>query len=156
MEDSLAKAGLPGLDDVLFGGVPERGPYLVAGEPGTGKTTPGLQFLLEGRRTGERSPFVTILRDRHVLERMSTSHGLSLDGLVVEEISPIDVSRAAEDRQSVIDTSPTELSGLMERLRTAIHDASAERVVIDSLSEFRLLTGDMLRYRRESCCCATW
>ena len=149
VEDSLVKAGVPGLDEVLFGGLPKRGSYLVAGEPGTGKTTLGLQFLLEGRRTGERSLFVTISQDRHDLERMSASHGLSLDGLVVEEISPLDVSRAAEDRQSVIDTSQTELSGLMERLRTAIHDAHAERVVIDSLFELRLLAGDMLRYRRE-------
>ena len=55
-----ALTGILGIDDVLAGGLPRNRLYLVEGMPGTGKTTLALQFLLEGRRLGERGMYVTL------------------------------------------------------------------------------------------------
>ena len=148
-EVPLLGTGVPGLDEVLFGGLPSRGVYLVAGEPGTGKTTLGLQFLGEGRRRGERTLFVTISQDRRDLDRIARSHGMTLDAIVVQEVSALSLAHADEDRQSVIDTSAVELSSLMGSLRDAMQRSGAERIVVDSLFELRLLSGDTLGYRRE-------
>ena len=148
-EVSLLRTGVPGLDEVLFGGLPSRGLYLVAGEPGTGKTTLGLQFLDEGRKHGERGLFVTISQDRRDLDRIARAHGMSLDAIVVEEISALSRPHSVEDRQSVIDTAAVELSSLMESLRDAMKRSGADRIVVDSLFELRLLSGDTLGYRRE-------
>ena len=148
-EVSLLRTGVPGLDEVLFGGLPSRGVYLVAGEPGTGKTTLGLQFLDEGCKRGERTLFVTISQDRCDLDRIARSHGMTLDAIAVEEISALSRAHTVEDRQSVIDTSAVELSSLMRSLRDAMKRSGADRIVVDSLFELRLLAGDTLGYRRE-------
>lgn len=148
-DERLVSTGAPGLDEILFGGLPRRGVYFVGGEPGTGKTTLGLQFLIEGVRRGERALFVTLSQDRRDLGRIARSHGFDLAGVVVEEVSALKLARSAGERQSVLHSSDVELSTIMESLHDAIHDARADRIVFDSLFEVRLLSTDPLNYRRE-------
>ncbi len=145
----LSPPGFPELDDVLFGGLPRGGAYLVSGEPGTGKTTLALQFLLEGCRRGERCLFLTISQDRRGLDRIAASHGFDLAGMHVEEVSPLQLARFAGERQSVLDPADVELSSLMGRISDAVGGSGADRIVVDSLFELRLLSGDSLSYRRE-------
>ena len=147
--DALVPMGVSGLDDVLRGGLSSRGLYFVGGAPGTGKTTLGLQFLLEGQRRGERTLFVTMSQDRSDLERIAASHGFDLNGIAIEEISAVNLAPGLGDRQTVIDTSDAELSQAGHKLETLLSNSGAERVVIDSLFEMRLLAHDPLSYRRE-------
>ena len=80
------KTGVPGLDDVLPGGLPANRLYLVEGMPGTGKTTLALQFLLEGSRSGERGLYVTLSETKEELLQVAESHGWSLDGIDLYEL----------------------------------------------------------------------
>lgn len=145
----LVSTGVPGLDEVLHGGLPPRGLYFVGGAPGTGKSTLGLQYLLEGRRRGESTLFITLSQSRRDLERIARSHGFDLDGIQVEEISAVTLAQGAERRQTVLDAADVELSSATDALESLVTRSGAQRVVIDSLFEIRLLADDPLTYRRE-------
>ena len=119
------------------------------GEPGTGKPTMGLQFCAEAPGQGQTAMFLTISQDKRDLERIASSHSLPLDEIQVREISALRLAGGPDDRQSVVDTSDAELSDLMSHVRDAVEESGADRIVIDSLFELRLLAGDMLTYRRE-------
>src|SRR4029078_1497006 len=81
----LAATGIAGLDHILMGGLPRQRVYLVQGDPGVGKTTLGLQFLLEGKERGERSLYVTLSESAEELRAVAKSHGWSLDGIELYE-----------------------------------------------------------------------
>ena len=141
--------GVAGLDDVLGGGLPGGRLYLLEGDPGTGKTTLALQFLLEGARAGERVAFITLSESRLELVASAASHGWSLDGVEVREY--VAAADALSPDGQVTMFRPSEIE-LLETVRHLLHDIETlnpERVVIDSLSELRLLAQDSFRYRRQ-------
>jgi len=142
--------GIPGLDDILAGGlIPER-LYLIDGNPGSGKTTFALQFLLEGARRGEKCLYVTLSETREELEAGAASHGWSLDGLQIVELVPDQQQELQGDGQlTMIHPSDVELSETMSKILAAIERTNPDRVVFDSLSEMRLLAQSSLRYRRQ-------
>jgi circadian clock protein KaiC len=144
------QTGVPGLDDVLAGGlIPER-LYLIDGNPGSGKTTFALQFLLEGVRRGEKCLYVTLSETREELSAGAHSHGWSLDGLEIVELVPDQQQELQGDGQlTMIHPSDVELSETMAKILAAIENIHPQRVVFDSLSEMRLLAQSSLRYRRQ-------
>jgi circadian clock protein KaiC len=144
------RTGVSGLDDILHGGlIPER-LYLVDGNPGSGKTTFALQFLLEGVRNGERCLYVTLSETRDELTEGAASHGWSLKGLDIVELIPDQQHElAGEGQLTMIHPSDVELSETMRKILDAIERASPTRIVLDSLSEMRLLAQNSLRYRRQ-------
>jgi circadian clock protein KaiC len=83
-----SKTGVPGLDDVLNGGLIPHRLYLVDGDPGAGKTTLSLQFLLEGARAGEKCLYITLSETKEELTAGATSHDWSLDGSRSSNSSP--------------------------------------------------------------------
>lgn len=140
--------GVAGLDNVLNAGLPSQHLYLVEGEPGTGKTTLGLQFLRAGVALGEPVLYVTLSETRFELELVAKSHGWSLDGITIFELSsPERLDAAAE--QSVLHPSELELGETMDDIQQRVASLEPKRVVFDSLSEMRLLAQDSLRYRRQ-------
>jgi circadian clock protein KaiC len=147
MAESTAATGIEGLDDILRGGLPRDRLYLVAGDPGTGKTTLGLQFLLEGARTGERGLYVALSETRDELEATARSHGWSLDALEVFELPAEDMLDPSHDT-SVFHPSEIELNERASEILARVAAVNPTRVVFDSLSEMRLLAQSSLRYRR--------
>ena len=142
-------SGVAGLDDVLEGGVPAGRLYLLEGDPGTGKTTLALQFLLDGRRAGERVAFITLSESRVELTASAASHGWSLDGVEIREYVASADALAPEGQVTMFRPSEVEL---LETVRQLLHDIETinpDRVVVDSLSELRLLAQDSFRYRRQ-------
>lgn len=141
--------GVAGLDNVLQGGLPEGHVYLVEGAPGTGKTTLGLQFLLAGQGTGQRrgSLYITLSQTAAELEKIATSHGFDLSDVTIIDLLATEI-RDAERAQSVLHTSEEELARLMQAIEQAVDDHDPDRVVIDSLSELRLVSSSTLRFRR--------
>jgi circadian clock protein KaiC len=143
------RTGIPGLDNILLGGLPKGRVYLVEGDPGTGKTTLATQFVLEGKRQRESCLYVTLSESKAELELGAQSHGWSLDGVTIAEFVPEEASPEGDEPYTVFHPSEVELSTTIKNLIREIEHVSPERVVIDSLSEFRLLTQDATRYRRQ-------
>jgi circadian clock protein KaiC len=146
---AIASSGITGLDDILRGGFTRDHVFLVEGSPGTGKTTIALQFLMEGRRVGERGLYITLSETGDELASSARSHGWSLDGIDVFELLPPESLLDDEQQQSLLYSSDLELGETTKRIFEAFEAANPDRVVLDSLSEIRLLAQSSLRYRRQ-------
>jgi circadian clock protein KaiC len=143
-----ARTGVAGLDDILGGGLPTNHLYLLDGEPGTGKTTLGLQFLIEGVKNGERGLYVTLSESRAELEAVAASHGWSLDGIEIFELSK-DSARDIGESYTIFHPAEVELQQTVDEVLKAVEKHNPLRVVFDSLSEMRLLAREPLRFRRQ-------
>jgi circadian clock protein KaiC len=141
--------GVPGLDSVMAGGYPARHMFLVEGDPGTGKTTLGLQFLMEGVRQGESGLYVTLSETAEELATVAASHGWSLDGIEIFELMPDEEALRPDAQYTVFHPSEVELTSTTQAIFEMVERVKPARVVFDSLSELRLLARDSLRYRRQ-------
>lgn len=137
------------MDDVLAGGLPEDCFYLVQGDPGSGKTTLALQFLLEGVRRGENVFYITLSETKKELLKVARSHGWSLDRIPVLDLSAIEALLTPEAQTTVFHTSEVQLTKVSRLLLDEAARIRPQRVAFDSLSEFRLMAETALRYRRE-------
>jgi circadian clock protein KaiC len=146
---SRASTGVPGLDEILCGGLPIDRIYLVEGDPGVGKTTLALKFLLEGVRHGERGLYITLSESKQEIVTIAESHGWSLDGLDLFELSALEQQMRLEAQNTVFHASDVELTETTRAILAAVDTVKPQRVVFDSLSELRLLAQNPLRYRRE-------
>ena len=146
--DPRLLTGVPGLDSLLDGGLPANRLHLIEGDPGTGKTTLALQFLLEGLRLGETCLYVTLSETAVELTGVARSHGWSLDGLDVFELARPEM-RTAEEQYTLYHPSEIELGEMVKSVLEITDRRRPKRVVLDSLSEMRLLARDPLRYRRQ-------
>jgi circadian clock protein KaiC len=141
--------GVPGLDDVLSGGlVPDR-VYLLQGQPGTGKTTLALQFLFAGRDRGEPVLYITLSETREEILEVARSHGFSLEGVSLYELSTAEETLRLQDVGTMYATSDVELQETMRVLLDEVERVKPTRVVFDSLSEIRLLSQTQVRFRRQ-------
>src|SRR3954447_25560750 len=142
-------SGIEGLDDILNGGLPRDCFYLIQGDPGSGKTTLALQFLLEGVRRGESVFYITLSETRAELLKVARSHNWSLEGIPLLELSAIEQLLRPEAQTTVFHPSEMELTKVSKLLIDEAARMRPARVVFDSLSEFRLLAETALRYRRQ-------
>jgi circadian clock protein KaiC len=148
-ENRLVKTGIRGLDDVLWGGLTPNRVYLIEGSPGSGKTTLSLQYLLEGARLGQKGIYVTLSETRSELVAVARSHGWSLEGLAILELVTPEAELEADNQYSMFQPSDVELNITTRSILTEVERIKPSRVVIDSLSEMRLLAQNPLRYRRQ-------
>ena len=145
----LAATGVNGLDDILAGGLAVGRVFLLEGSPGTGKTTIAAQFLMAGAAAGERTLYVTLSETEDELRATAASHGWSLEGVEIYELSPPESLLDEEQQQSLLYSSDLELGETTKRIFEAFERVRPQRVVLDSLSEIRLLAQSSLRYRRQ-------
>jgi circadian clock protein KaiC len=141
--------GVPGLDDILAGGYPSNRAHLIEGQPGSGKTTLALQFLLDGIEKGESGLYITLSESKRELQAVAASHGWSLDGLAIFELVPPELSIDPGQQQSLLYSSDLELGETVQMVLAEVERVKPARVVFDSLSEIRLLSQGSLRYRRQ-------
>jgi circadian clock protein KaiC len=147
--DKRASSGIATFDDILDGGFVRHRIHLIEGTPGTGKTTLGLQFLLAGREAGERTLYITLSETNDELRSSGSAHGWDLDGIDIFELMPPDADPSGESGQTMFHPSEVELGETMRLLFQQIEQLKPARIVVDSLSELRLLAQSALRYRRQ-------
>jgi circadian clock protein KaiC len=145
----LFATGIAGLDDILGGGLARDHLYLIEGDPGTGKTTIAMQFLMEGARLGQKGLYVTLSESKAELVEIAESHGWSIDGIELFELAPDEKQLNPEFQYTVFNPSEIELSDTTNAVLSEVERLQPARVVFDSLSEMRLLARDSLRYRRQ-------
>ena len=142
-------SGIPELDTILRGGFPNHRVCLVEGVPGSGKTTLAFQFLLEGIRNRESGMYVTFSESEGELQQVAQSHGWSLEGLTLLEIGALSEKLLPDEQYTVFHPAEVELNQTTQRVIDQVNRTKPRRVVIDSLSEIRLIAREPLRYRRQ-------
>lgn len=143
------ETGVPGLDEILRGGLPSNRLYVVEGDPGSGKTTLALQFLLEGVRQGQRCLYVTLSETLEELTDVAASHGWDLKGIDLLELDSIAERLSDEANYTVYHASDVELGETLKRIRAEVEKLDPARVALDSVSELKILSQTAVRYRRE-------
>ncbi|MGV7216614.1 ATPase domain-containing protein [Bradyrhizobium sp. UFLA05-112] len=144
-----ARTGIEGLDDVLGGGLQRGRAFLLEGAPGTGKTTVATQFLIAGAEADECCLYITLSETEDELRAGATSHGWELSAIEVFELIPPENLLDENQQQSLLYSSDLELGETTKRIFEAVERVKPQRVVLDSLSEIRLLAQSSLRYRRQ-------
>lgn len=141
--------GIDGLDYILKGGLPQNRLYLVEGNPGTGKTTMGLRFLLEGERKGEKGLYITLSESKEELIAVGHSHGWNLESLTIQDLTVSGESLTDDSRYTVFHPSEVELDETTRAVLDEVERVKPKRIVFDSLSEMRMLAQNALRFRRQ-------
>ncbi|RYM12336.1 MULTISPECIES: ATPase domain-containing protein [Sphingobium] len=144
-----ALVGIGGLDDILAGGLTRGRVFLLEGSPGTGKTTIATQFLMEGAERGEKCLHVTLSETEEEMRESAQSHGWDLSGIDLFELVPPESLLDEDQQQSLLYSSDLELGETTRRIFEMFQKVKPDRVVLDSLSEIRLLAQSSLRYRRQ-------
>ncbi len=143
------KTGIPGVDDILMGGLPQPALYLLEGDPGSGKTTFGLQFMLEGAKNGEDTLYVTLSESISDLKSAAKSHGWSLDQILLHELfSSADFSENSQ-AHTFFHAAEIEATQIFKGFEELMMRVQPKRLVIDSLSDLRLIANNPLLLRRQ-------
>src|ERR1700692_2851846 len=142
-------SGIEELDHILGGGFPARRLFLIEGAPGSGKTPLALQFLLAGAKNSEKGLYVTFSESEDEIRAVAESHGWMLDGIHLQELNSVGNRLKTEEQYTVFQPADVELSETVQHVIDDVRRLKPQRVVIDSLSEIRLVARDPLRYRRQ-------
>jgi len=148
-KDTRLSTGVEGLDDILHGGLGKGFLYLIEGNPGAGKTTLALQFLIEGARRGEKGLYLSLAESEAELRLVADSHGFDLQNVAICKISPPELAAQSGQQYTVFQPAEVELADVLDTLLAKVREVNPSRVVIDSMSELRMLARDSLRYRRQ-------
>ena len=146
----MARTGVSGLDDILNGGLAAGRLFLMEGSPGTGKTTMAMRFLMEGAVQGEKTLYITLSETEQELRMSAASYGWTFaESVKIFELAPPESLLDADQQQSLLYSSDLELGETTKLIFEAVEQSGATRIVLDSLSEIRLLAQSSLRYRRQ-------
>ncbi|HVV01277.1 MAG TPA: ATPase domain-containing protein [Verrucomicrobiae bacterium] len=147
--NSRVETGIPGLDNILMGGLIRGGFYLVQGDPGSGKTTLALQYAIGRVKAGEKVLYVTLTETQSDLRQAAASHDWSLDGIEISDLARSQENLEGQAETTVFDPAEIDLGETTRAILEAVDKARPAHVIFDGLSELRLLAGEPLRYRRQ-------
>jgi len=145
----FSTTGNEGLDHILNGGFTPNRLYLIEGDPGAGKTTLAIRYLLEGVKRGEPGLYVTLSESRDELNEIARSHGWNLNEINIFELGASEDALTPDSQYTMYHPAETELGETTSAIIAEVERVKPRRVAIDSLSELRLLAQNPLRYRRQ-------
>lgn len=148
LDSELATTGIAGLDSILHGGLPRRRVFLIQGDPGVGKTTLAMSFLIEGARLGEKCLYVSLSESTDELSSIARSHQWDLTGIDIHVQHLDHAGKLIDETNTLFRSDEVELFETTDQIKQAVEKIRPDRIVIDSLSEFRLLAQSSHRYRR--------
>jgi circadian clock protein KaiC len=149
-ESSRITSGIPGLDDILNGGLPRNTLLLIEGRPGSGKTTIAMQFLLQGVKEGETCLLVTNAESARQLDWIARSHGWSLAGIHVSEWrEPTDSEGLDAEDYTLFPEAEVEVGETLQYLYAEVERVQPTLLVIDTISALRVLAPTPAFYRRQ-------
>lgn len=146
--DEVCKTGVAGFDEILRGGLPRNRLYLLEGAPGTGKTTLGMQFLLEGARAGEPGMYISFSETAEELYAVAVSHGWQLGEVTLCDMGAIAPQLNPDAQSTLFHPADLELNQTTQLIFAEIDRVKPLRIVFDTVSEVRTLAQTTARYRR--------
>ena len=142
--------GIPGLDDVLNGGLIPNHSYLLVGSAGTGKTIASLQWLLHGQQRGAKGLYITLAEPIDNIGRNVESFGWKVDDLNIVDLNPLSVSGDEGVKEyNIFAPSEVERTPMWEGIYDAVREHKPDLVVIDSVTQLRYLSSDDYQFRKQ-------
>lgn len=149
VKQTYCKTGITGLDQILQKGLPRNRLYVIEGEPGGGKTTMALQFLMEGVKSGEKSLYISFSETEDELKAVADSHNWDLKKIHLIDLSSLERELVSRAHTTLFHPSELELNQITENLLKKIEEIGPSRIVFDSVSEMRILAESPIRYRKQ-------
>ncbi|HZQ10313.1 MAG TPA: ATPase domain-containing protein [Anaerolineae bacterium] len=149
MAEPRVPTGIPGVDEILNGGLIAERSYLLVGSAGSGKTVFSVEWLLEGRRCGEPLLYITLTEPASDIQRNMASFGWQLDGIDLLDLTPTgDADESAEEYQ-IFAPSEVEHVAVWQAIYQAVKEKRPQRLVIDSITQLRYLSTDEYQFRKK-------
>ena len=142
-------SGIPGLDDVLFGGLMKNQCYLLVGSAGTGKTILSLQWLRQGSLQGEKGVYITLAEPEGQIQQNVASFNWRLEDVDLIDLTTQDGLPARLGEYSIFPPSEVEQTPIWQSIYQTIEERRPQRVVIDSLTQLRYLSSDEYQFRKQ-------
>ncbi len=142
--------GIPGLDEILCGGIIPNHSYLLVGAAGTGKTIASTQWLLNGEKLGEKGLYITLAEPSKSIARNVENFGWNLSGLAFLDLNPLSqATEEAVEEYNIFPPSEVERAPMWDGIYQAVSSRKPDRVVIDSLTQLRYLSTDDYQFRKQ-------
>ncbi len=141
--------GIFGMDEILNGGLISNRVYLIRGGPGTGKTTLGLHFLLEGIKNDEDVLFVTFIEPAEKIKQNAENFGFDLDKVNFLDLNPdADFFQEGKD-YDILASDQVEQKPLLEKISRAIEKIEPDRIFFDGITQLKYLATDKFKFRKQ-------
>ena len=142
--------GVPGIDEILHGGLIPRRSYMVRGGPGSGKTILGLHFLSWAARQGKPTLFITFGESEAELRSNGGLLGFDTEQIRFLDLTPSSAYFAKDEEYDIFSPSEVEREPLTRRIREEVSKAKPARIFVDGMTQLRYLTSTPFQFRKEA------